>query len=152
MHRPIQGGLRKKRNGIVLPTICGCNNWYQCIWGNFSCDKWYQDHQFWVSVVCFVRQCWDPKCVPFHLKLGVNECHFGFPQFWAVIQLTLSRRILYIRLPDLKKMRIDKVKWITAHNCGKPKYGIHKLLFFWAILYYVNDTLWVRRDLEIISV
>ena len=22
-------------------------------------------------------------------------------------------------------MHIDKVEWITAHNCGKPKNGIH---------------------------
>ena len=26
----IQGGPEKKQNGI-LPTICGCNNWYQCM-------------------------------------------------------------------------------------------------------------------------
>ena len=47
---------QKNWNGI-LPTICGCNNWYQCMW--------YQDHQFWFSSLFprahFVRQCQDPK-------------------------------------------------------------------------------------------
>ena len=43
------------------------------------------------------------------------------PYLWAVFQLTLSMCILYTRNP-LVTMCIDKVKWITAHNCGKPKW------------------------------
>ena len=45
------GWPRKKRNDI-LPTVCGYNNWYQCIWENFSSHAWeklYQDQQFWFS-------------------------------------------------------------------------------------------------------
>ena len=40
--------------------------------------------------------------------------------FRAVIQLTLSMRIIYTKNRLLTK-RVDKVKWITAHNSGKPK-------------------------------
>ena len=61
-----------------------------------------------------------PNNFPFQLKQDVNECHFGLPQFWAVIQLTLTMRILYTR-DLLLTMRIGKVKWITAHNCSRPK-------------------------------
>ena len=29
---PIQGGPEKNGMGyIILPTVCGCNNWYQCM-------------------------------------------------------------------------------------------------------------------------
>ena len=34
------------------------------------------------------------KISPFHPKLGINECHFGLPLLWAVIQLILSMCIL----------------------------------------------------------
>ena len=44
-----------------------------------------------------------------------SACHMS-----AVIQLTLSMHILYTWNP-LVPMRIDKVEWISAHNCGKPK-------------------------------
>ena len=37
-------GGPEKWNGI-LPTICRCHNWYQCMW-NFSWEKWYQDQKF----------------------------------------------------------------------------------------------------------
>ena len=51
---------------------------------------------------------------------------FRPPQLWAIIQLTLTMRILYTR-DLLVTMRIDKVKWITVHNCGKPKWHSFKL-------------------------
>ena len=38
-----------------------------------------------------------PKIFPFQLKLRVNECHFGFPQLWAVIHLTLSIDLMHWR-------------------------------------------------------
>ena len=66
---------------------------------------------------------WDnvkAPTLPFQFKLGLNECYFGLP-LWAVIQLTLSMRILYTRSP-LVTMRIEEVKRITAHNNGKPKW------------------------------
>ena len=48
---------------------------------------------------------------------------------WAVIQLTISMRILHARYP-LITMRIDKVKWITAHNnCGKPQWHSCSLVY-----------------------
>ena len=40
-----------------------------------------------------------PKYFPLQLKLGVNECHFGLPQLWAVIHLTLSILIVKERVP-----------------------------------------------------
>ena len=61
------------------------------------------------------------KVSPFQLKLGLNECHFGLPQLWTVIHLTLSMCIFTSRLLVLR-MHIDKVYWITAHNYGKPKW------------------------------
>ena len=52
-------------------------------------------------------------------KCGCNNWY----QLWAVIPLSLSMRILDTRNP-LLAMRIDKVKWITAHNCGKPNWHL----------------------------
>ena len=47
---PKKKKIKKKWNSI-LPTMCGCNSWYQCMRYlkklNFSWEKWYQDHQFW---------------------------------------------------------------------------------------------------------
>ena len=76
-----------------------------------------------------------PKFFPFQLKLCVNECHSGLPQFWAVIQL-IAMRIFYIYYPILTR-RIDKVKWITAHNGGKPKWYSFTPNLSW------KETMWV---------
>ena len=98
------------------------------VWGNFSWEKLCTKiTNFGLIAVCFLRHIlWDNvETQNFRFSayiLGMNECHSGFPQLWAVIQLTLSMRILYTRNPLLTK-RIDKIticKWITAHNCGKP--------------------------------
>ena len=62
-----------------------------------------------------------PRNVPSHLKQDVNECHFGLPQLWAVIHLTLSMRVVHERVSGVK-MRFDKVNWITAHN--EPKWHL----------------------------
>ena len=90
------------------------------VWGNFSWEKWYQDQQFWFSSL-FSRAHFVTQISPF--QLGLKECHFGFPQLWAVNQLTLSMHFIYTstRTP-LVTVHIHKVKWITAHNCGKPKW------------------------------
>ena len=95
------------------------------VWGNLS---WNNDTKIcnFGSVVCFlghifVRQCRDQKfAYSVQPKLGVNKCHFGLSQLWAVIHLTLSMRIVTSKFL-VWGMRIDKVNWITAHNNGNPK-------------------------------
>ena len=61
-------------------------------------------------------------------------------------------RIIYTR-NLLLTMRIDKVKWITAHNCGKPKWHSFTLSLSWlptlfnlSYLYMnLTDTLYIPK-------
>ena len=92
---PIRGGPEKTERHTSH------NMWMQSVYEKFS-----QDHNtFWFSCL-FSRAHFERLC--------------GDPTF-SIIQLTLSMRILYTR-NQLVTMRIDKLKWITAHNCGKPKW------------------------------
>ena len=94
-------------------------------WGIFSWKKYDTKLNNFSSVVCFLGHILpdnvEAQNFPFQLKLGLNECHFGLPQLWIVIQLTLSMCILCTR-NQLVTMRNDKVKWISPHICGKPKW------------------------------
>ena len=57
------GWPRKKRMAYFLRYVDAITD--ISVWGNFSWDKWYQDHKFWFSSLFsrehFVRQCRDPK-------------------------------------------------------------------------------------------
>ena len=70
-----------------------------------------------------------PKILPFQLELRVNECHFGLPQLWAIIQFTLSMQILYTR-NRLLTMHIDKVKKESLLTTVASRNGINSLLVY----------------------
>ena len=104
----------KKRNSI-LPTICGCNDWYQCMHEVTSPEK--NDTKIsnflfsiFFSRAHFVRQCQGPN-LPFWAKTRAEWMPFRLAIVVSSNPLTLSMCILYTRNP-LVKMRIDKVKWI----------------------------------------
>ena len=70
------------------------------------------------SVVCFLGPIlWDkPQNFPFQLMLYMNESHFGLP-------VVSSNPINSDNVHSLHHiMAIDKVIWINAHNCGRPKW------------------------------
>ena len=71
------------------------------------------------------------KTVPFQPKLDANEWHFCLPQLRAVINLTLSMRIVHQRVSIVWGMRIDQVNWITAHNYGEPKWHFFSPSLSW---------------------
>ena len=119
--------VAQKKNGTAYFPQYMWMLWLVSVYGvlNFSWEKWYQDQQFWFSSsfsrAHFVRQCWGHKISLFSFKLDVNEWNFGLPQLWAVIHLTLSMRIVRAGL-WCKEWCIVRVNWITAHNCGRPKW------------------------------
>ena len=78
----IQGGPEKTERHTsrqYVDAITGI-----IVWGNFSWEKWYQDHQVWFSNLFFsrahfVRQCRDPKFPPASLNYAwmnaISACH-----------------------------------------------------------------------------
>ena len=61
--KPYTGWPRKNRKGILPQDVDAITA--ISVWGNFSWEKWYQDHQFWFSSL-FSSQ--DPKFSLFSLN------------------------------------------------------------------------------------
>ena len=111
--RNYTGWPRKTWNGIMI-AITGIS-----VWGNLSWEKkWYQNHSRFGSVFCFLGHIlWDnveTQNFPYSAKTSSE---------WMPFRLSMvgSSNPINCSIP-LLTMHVNKVKWINAHNCGKPKW------------------------------
>ena len=87
-----------------------------------------------------------PNIFPFQLKLWVNECHFGLPQLWAVIHLTLSMRIVIVLQAGFW-CKCALLKWIgLLLTIMASQNGIHS-----ALIEAEKGKFWIILDLDIVS-
>ena len=118
------------------------------VWGNFSWEVWFCSF----PRAHFVRQGRCPKYI------GVNECHFGLPQLWALIHLQLCQWTLLWAGFWCKECALIKLSEIFEKKLlGEVKVIMLGITFTYCHLSFPNvcmqgllDTLFIRHNSQLL--